>query len=59
MWKTSLTSTPADTSASRAATMSETIRYPLPEPGVAEERLVPNWTEQAEPGGVNWTTVGV
>ncbi|CAM5593555.1 hypothetical protein SHIRM173S_02441 [Streptomyces hirsutus] len=25
--------------------MSETIRYPLPEPGVADVRSVPNWTE--------------
>ncbi|CAM5742576.1 hypothetical protein SHIRM173S_13319 [Streptomyces hirsutus] len=38
--------------------MSETIRYPLPEPGVADVRSVPNWTEQAEPCGVNWTTEG-
>ena len=37
--------------------MSETIRYVLwAEPGAADVRFVPNWTEHAEPGGVNWTT---
>ena len=24
-------------------------------PGAADVRFVPNWTEQADPGGVNWT----
>ena len=33
--------------------MSETIKYrPWAEPGAAELMLVPNWIEQAEPGGV-------
>ena len=30
--------------------MSETIRYALAEPGAAEVRLVPNWTEHAGAG---------
>ncbi len=38
--------------------MSETIRYPLPEPGAADVSFVPNWTEHPELGGVNWTTPG-
>src|SRR5262249_2030311 len=57
-WNISLTSTPAATSSSRARMMSETIRYPLPEPGAADVRFSPNWSEHAEPGGVSWTTVG-
>ena len=36
--------------------MSETIKYSLAEPGAAEVILLPNWTEEPEPGGVNWTT---
>ena len=40
-----------------AASMSETIRYrPWAEPAGAVVIFVPNWTEQPEPGGVNWTT---
>jgi hypothetical protein len=38
--------------------MSETTRYPLVEPGAADVRFVPNWTEHPEPGGVNCTTLG-
>ncbi|MER6429221.1 hypothetical protein ABT272_15915 [Streptomyces sp900105245] len=30
----------------------------LPERGAADVRPVPNWTEHAEPCGVNWTTPG-
>jgi hypothetical protein len=37
---------------------SETIRYALAEPGAADVRVLPNWTEHQEPGGVNWTTMG-
>jgi hypothetical protein len=37
--------------------MSQTIRYgPWAEPGAAEVMFVPNWTQHAEPGGVNRTT---
>jgi hypothetical protein len=36
--------------------MSETIKYSWAEPGAAEVILLPNWTEEPEPGGVNWTT---
>jgi len=33
----------------------ETTRYTLcAEPGLAGVMFVPNWTEQPEPGGVNW-----
>ena len=50
----SLTSMPASTRAFRVASMSETIKYVLwAEPGAAEVRPLPNWTEQAEPCGVN------
>jgi hypothetical protein len=49
---------PAATSASRAASMSATIRYSLAEPGAADVRFVPNWTEHPEPCGVNWTMPG-
>jgi hypothetical protein len=38
--------------------MSETIRYPLPEPGAAGVRFLPKMTEHQEPGGVNWLTPG-
>src|SRR5271154_1237675 len=54
-WNASLTCTPALASRSRAAFRSETIRYTSwVEPGAAEVRLRPNWTEHPEPGGVNW-----
>ena len=33
--------------------MSETIRYPSPEPGAADVRFLPKMTEHQEPGGVN------
>jgi hypothetical protein len=37
--------------------MPETIRYrPWAELGAADVIFVPNWIEQPEPGGVNWTT---
>src|ERR1051325_5015488 len=56
-WKISPTSTPTATSASRTASMSETIRYVLcTEPGEADVRFLPNCIEHAEPGGVNWNT---
>jgi hypothetical protein len=36
--------------------MSETMRSRArTEPGSAGVRLVPNWTEQEDPVGVNWT----
>lgn len=35
--------------------MSETIKYFFAEPGTAEVILLPNWTQEPEPGGVNWT----
>jgi hypothetical protein len=35
--------------------MSETIKYSWAEPGAAEVILLPNWTEEPEPGAVNWT----
>jgi hypothetical protein len=58
-WKTSLTSMPASASSSRTASMSETIRYrPCADPGAADVRPGPNWTEHPEPGGVNWITPG-
>src|ERR1043165_2829632 len=42
---------------SRAASMSETIRYVLwAEPGEADVRFLPNWIEHDEPCGVNWNT---
>ena len=50
-WNTSLTSTPRPTSSSRAASMSETIRYrPWAEPGAADVMFVPNWIEQPRAG---------
>src|SRR6187397_74524 len=56
-WKISLTSILASTIAFRATSMFETTRYVLcAEPGVADVRFLPNWTEQAEPCGVNWNT---
>ena len=52
----SLTATPRPISAVRAASMSSTTRYTLrAEPGAAGVRSVPNWMEQSEPGGVNWS----
>jgi hypothetical protein len=39
--------------------MSETISHkPWAEPGAADVRFFPNWTEHPEPGGVSWTTPG-
>jgi hypothetical protein len=38
-----------------AATMSETTRNALAERGAADVKSLPKWTEQQEPGGVNWT----
>jgi hypothetical protein len=35
--------------------MSEPIKYSWAEPGAAEVILLPNWAEEPEPGGVNWT----
>ena len=36
--------------------MSVTIRnVPWAEPGSADVRFVPNWTEHPDPDGVNWT----
>jgi len=58
MWKISPTSMPAATSALLAAARSETITYPLAEPGAADVSAVPNCTEHPEPCGVNWTTLG-
>ena len=56
-WNTSLTATPRPSSSSRAASMSETIRYrPWAEPGAAAVTFLPKMTEQPEPGGVNWIT---
>ena len=39
-----------------AASMSDTMRnWFWADPGAALVRLVPNWTEQLDPGGVNWS----
>jgi hypothetical protein len=47
----------ATSSSSRAASMSETIRYrPWAEPGAAAVTFLPKMTEHPEPGGVNWIT---
>src|SRR5882724_11591173 len=47
----------ASTRAFRVASMSETIKYVLwAEPGAADVRVLPNWMEHDEPGGVNWNT---
>src|SRR4051794_27874526 len=55
-WNTSETATPRAASPSRAAWASDTIRYTfVAEPGGADVTFVPNWTEHAEPGGVNCT----
>jgi hypothetical protein len=54
----SLTSTPAATSALRAASISATTRYAIAEPGAADVSVAPNWTEHLEPCGVNWTMTG-
>ena len=46
----------AAANASRAAWTSDTTRYTLvADPGAADVTFAPNWIEQAEPGGVNWT----
>ncbi|NJP91999.1 hypothetical protein HCN51_21465 [Nonomuraea sp. FMUSA5-5] len=58
MWKISSTSTPAASRASLAASMSETTRIAVAEPGGAGVRCSPNCTEQAEPGGVSCTPPG-
>jgi hypothetical protein len=56
-WKISLTSMPAETSAFRVASMSETIKYVLcTEPGAADVSVLAKLTEHAEPCGVNWNT---
>ena len=57
MCRISLTSTPRPTSSALAASMSVTTRWvPREEPGAASVIPIPNVSEQADPGGVSWTT---
>ena len=60
MCRMSLTSTPRPTSSACAASMSVTTRcVPAYEPGAASVIPMPIEIEQAEPGGVSWTTRNV